>query len=204
MVVEFKTGTLKPSIMRKLAVIFLGVLFITAGLMANNEPTREEWKAMSRAERRAHREKVAMEQKQQLIEVVNTNQWVLEANTLQLKSGETFHIQSNLNFIAVSDENAVVQLGSDSRIGLNGVGGVTVEGRITKKEINEGRKPQNPVTITMNVMGGAMGHTNLTIHVSPNGSATATVKDINGNQLTYRGQLVHQSQSSVFQGQKLF
>ena len=61
-----------------------------------------------------------------------------------------------LNFIAVDQDYAAVQLGSGFTIAPNSVGGITVDGKPSKYEIKEGKKATSSVTLNMIVSGAIL------------------------------------------------
>ena len=63
--------------------------------------------------------------------MVHYRRFVLEADQLKDKRGNTTHVFSMINFVAADSINGVLQVGSNSYIGRNGVGGITVEGPIS-------------------------------------------------------------------------
>lgn len=188
---------------KTLLTIGLAIFFLS-GLFADGKPTKEEWRNMSRAERKAYREAELAKQHDSLMVILESKQWVLEANRLQDRYGNSVNIQSNLNFIGVSEENATVQLGSNHTVGHNGVGGVTVDGRVNKYEVTEVKRANSGANVQLSVSGAAMGHADVTISVSPSGQASATLRSIDGSRITYHGQIVPLSESRVYKGQTLY
>ena len=66
-------------------------------------------------------------QKAEIVNVmVHYQRFVLEAHTLRDKRGSSVNVSSTLNFIASDSISGVIQVGSNSYIGSNCVGGVTV------------------------------------------------------------------------------
>ena len=62
--------------------------------------------------------------------------FVLEADNVQFRNGQTVFVNSNTNFISVKGDRAVVQISpSNFASGPNGVGGVTVDGFISGLEV---------------------------------------------------------------------
>lgn len=78
-------------------------------------------------------------------------------------------LNSKLNFLSVSDEEAVLQFGFENvYISGNGVGGFTSNGRITKYEV-EAENPDKPVQIIINfdplaAQGRGIGNFFITIY----------------------------------------
>jgi len=64
--------------------------------------------------------------------MLENRDFVLEADRLLDRRGNTVIVNSSINFIAVDSATAIIQIGSNYRLGPNGVGGVTAKGKITK------------------------------------------------------------------------
>lgn len=190
--------------MKKVTIILAAIIGLSMNLFADNEPTREEWRNMSREERKAYREKKLAENHAITGAILQSKAWVLEANTLQDRYGETYQISSTLNFIGIAEENVTVQLGSNYDIGYNGVGGVTVDSRVSDYEVIEGKRKNSGYTVTLSLMSAVMGSSRIVIHVSPEGTASATLTTMEGDRITYNGSIVHLSQSIVYKGTTLY
>ena len=66
---------------------------------------------------------------------VRNKDFVLEANQVTFKNGNTVFVNSSTTFISVKGNRAVVQISpSNLAAGPNGVGGVTVDGMISGKQ----------------------------------------------------------------------
>lgn len=130
--------------------------------------------------------------------MVEHRQFVLEADRLRDKMGVTVNVSSMINFLAVDSITGVIQIGSNAYVGLNGVGGITVEGRVTnyKYTFNEKSASYN---ISYNV-ASASGTYDITLSVFSDGRADATVRSNWPGQLNYSGYLVPPSMSKVFKG----
>lgn len=186
--------------MKKLILVITWTVVLTTNIFASDEPTREEWRNMSRSERKAYKEKVAEKEHAQTKELLESQAWVLEATQLQDRYGETYIIESTLNFVGINKEEASVQLGTSHDVGYNGVGGITLDGRVLSYEISEGNRKNSGFSVTMNLMGSSMGSTTIMMHVSGSGSARATVTTIEGDRVTYSGDIVPLNESRVYKG----
>ena len=129
--------------------------------------------------------------------------FVLEAESVTFKNGETAFVNSTTNFISLKGNKAVVQISpSNYASGPNGVGGVTVEGSVSGLEIRTDKKGRT--TLTMNVMGiGINAQVEVYMYPGTN-SATATVyPNFNSNTIWLQGTLVPYENSDVFEGSSL-
>lgn len=129
--------------------------------------------------------------------------FVLEADNVTFKNGSTVFVNSNINFISVKGNRAVVQISpSNMASGPNGVGGVTVDGTISGQQIKTGKDGR--ITLSMNVTGIGI-NAQVEIYMFPDSNkATATVyPNFNSNTVWLNGTIVPYENSSVFEGMSL-
>ncbi len=160
-----------------------------------NELTRKEKRELKKKEDEQMRKVMA----QLLIVAIDSQQWVLEANTLSNKYGNSVSVNSTLNFIAIEGDQAFIQLGSNSGLGPNGVGGISVRANIHKYEVIKNEKK---ATYYINVIAGsALGNFDIRIDCNKDGQiASATVQGNTSKRVNYRGHLVPLNQSNVYKG----
>jgi hypothetical protein len=134
---------------------------------------------------------------------VRNQDFVLEADQVTFRSGMTTFVNSNTNFISVKGDRAVVQISpSNYASGPNGLGGVTVDGMITSKQIMTDKK--GGITYTINVMGVGI-NAQVDIYMFPgSNSATATIyPNFNSNTVWLQGNIVPYENSNVIEGSSL-
>ena len=108
----------------------------------------EEFKARS-AERHELTDSIAGVQ---AAAAVLNRDFVLEADQVTFKNGNTVFVNSSTTFISVKGNRAVVQISpSNFSSGPNGVGGVTVDGSISGMQRMVDKKRRT--TLSFNVMG---------------------------------------------------
>lgn len=128
--------------------------------------------------------------------------FVLEANRLVTPSGESVMVASNTNFVMIEGDKAVIQVSPLTGPGINGVGGITVDGYISDVQFNTDRRGN--LILTMNVKGAAAscrlmftlgkGGGMARVRIDPNYSA---------DDITLFGDLVPAELSTVHQGRTL-
>jgi len=133
--------------------------------------------------------------------MLDNKDFVLETDYLQDRYGNRVLVNSTINFVAVDSTEATIQIGSNFRLGPNGVGGVTAKGRINKWELTEDQK-HKAFTLRMNVMT-TIGIYDLFINISASGRGTATLTGMSAGRLTFDGDLVPWENSSIYVGQHL-
>jgi hypothetical protein len=183
--------------MKKIAVT-LASLFLLYSLWAqettvvpqsspNTQPTRKE------------RRKAELEKEYRNTEkMIDSMAFVLEANYVGNQAGNRRMVLSNLNFVAVDSLYSVFQVGSNSGLGANGIGGITLEGKVTGwKVVKDSVRKSFFVRWGINTN---LGHYDISMNVSARGNASASISGIQAGTLVYDGYLVKLSESRVYQG----
>ena len=133
------------------------------------------------------------------VEALENHDFVLEADRLMFKRGETAYVSSGTNFVSLKGDEAVVQVAPYNVGGPNGVGGVTVEGRASDIKIETDKKGN--VTFSMNVLGsGISASVYLSLPVGGNNASVTVDPNFSSNRITLSGTLLPTEQSSVYQG----
>lgn len=133
--------------------------------------------------------------------MLDSMSFVLEAYNLRDAWGNMAIVPSTLNFIMVDSSIAVIQIGSNSRIGPNGVGGVTAKGTVSGWRLQKNSKHKS-FTVFMTITT-PIGIYDVNMFVSANGKATATISGLSRGKLIYDGDLVPLSESRVYEGRSL-
>ncbi len=129
--------------------------------------------------------------------------FVLEADQVTFKNGNTVFVNSSTTFISVKGNRAVVQISpSNYAAGPNGVGGVTVDGNITGMQRMVGKKGET--TISFNVTGIGI-NAQVEVYMTPGtNQASATIyPNFNSNTIWIEGTIVPYENSDVFEGMSL-
>ncbi len=182
---------------RKVIAIFIAVIIGFSSFAGTSDT---ETKKLSRTERKELREKEAEANAAVMKEILESRNWVLEADRLRDRYGNSGFVDAGINFVSLSGDNAVIQLGVTDEMGLNGVGGITLEGKVSKYEVKQGRKASSGITMILSVSGSAVGHATINFSVNPNGNASATVSTVDGGRLTWEGKIVSSAGSRTFKG----
>ena len=133
------------------------------------------------------------------VKALDSLDFVFEADKIIFKYGDMAYVQSNTNFISLSDDKAVVQVAPFNGGGPNGVGGITLDGRASNIKMITDKK--GTISYSMNIQGAAISAI-VTITL-PKGSNNATVvidPTFNSNRITLSGRLIPKSKSRVFKG----
>jgi hypothetical protein len=157
-------------------------------------------KEINKEKRKAEKKAVEDSIKQVVTYMVENRRFVLEADYIAGKSGRRILVSSNLNFIMVDSAKAVIQLGSNNRIGSNGIGGITVDGTISRYELNKNENKKGiSYTVTLFV-NSTLGVYDIVLWIAQNGYTSATIRGITSGQLSYSGNLMPIELSRVYKG----
>ena len=125
-----------------LALLFTAHLPLSA--QEKKKMTRKEKEAAWRAERLKKR---AIEEREELhndsiafaqaVDALRNGSWALEASNVTFNNGVTRFVTQSTNFVSVNDGQGIVQTAfNNSNINSpNGLGGITLEGRVNSEEI---------------------------------------------------------------------
>jgi hypothetical protein len=130
--------------------------------------------------------------------MVEYQRFVLEADRLKDKRGTTVNVSSTLNFIAVDSLAGVLQVGSNAYVGMNGVGGITIEGQVSNYEYSFNEK--NGTYNVSYYIRSASGSYDVRMVVYSDTRADATVSSTWPGKLNYSGYLVAPAASRVYKG----
>lgn len=181
--------------MKKLLSVLILSVLVSVGANAQDINT-EKSKRELRNERKEQRivDQQAAEDSIKL--ALTERDFTLRGNTFQSKLGPIVNVDNNVNFVAISGDQIVVQLGNLTTFGYNGVGGITYKGNIQDLDLNEAK--------------GRSGFTAKVVFNSPNTINTAMVRiDVNGdnvsarfingsNQWVMRGYFERTTESNIF------
>ena len=161
--------------------------------------SKKELKKLQKEQKKA--DQVAEEERMAEVTyfMVHQQQFVLEADYLSDKYGQRAPVTPTINFVLVDSLVGTVQFGSAEQIGYNGVGGLTVDGRITKYEYQFVGKKEDSYSIRMILMA-SIGTYDITLMVNSQGFADATIRGNWSGQLNYHGKLVPLTLSRVYKG----
>lgn len=193
--------------MKRLVLLIVVLSIGMSGTMqaqSKREKAREARKAREEQRKEERKQKEALEDAisyTDALQAINSQSFVVEANTLQPRSGRMFFVNPTTNFLAVSNGQATVQIASNSAInpGPNGLGGITVQGSTSDVKIKKDSKGN--VFLSMSVQGVIISATVTVQLAADSNNAVVTVDpNFSGNILTLTGSLIPSSMSNIFMG----
>ena len=145
--------------------------------------------------------KLDRERHEQAAAVFKNNNFVLEANQLQNRLGEMVEVTALANFISMRDGIVTVQTSfNNGRLGSNGLGGITLEGRAS--ELKTKTDKHGNISLEMNVSGNFLSAQVEIVLYAGSTRAMATVNPtFSGNRLILIGEIVPFEESVVYKGQ---
>lgn len=137
-------------------------------------------------------------------EALENQDFVLEANYLIFKRGRMVSVTPSTNFVMLKDGKATIQLASNFSpyAGPNGIGGITVEGRVSNVKMNEDKN--GVISFSMNVMGtGVSATVFIRMHKDSNQCSATVSPNFNSQRITFTGTICPSEYSDVFKGRAL-
>lgn len=194
--------------MKKIFSLIMLALFAVTGIQAQTIESVDSTYAaqerpLNRAERKALQRQIDSLEYHQALEALNDTAYTLEADEVIFKYGQRAFVSSNVNFVSVRGNRAVVQVAFNVPMaGPNGLGGVTVEGLISNYKQETDKKGN--VLVSMNVMGtGISAQVNITLYADSNKADVLISPNFNSRRLTLSGVLLPAAFSNVFKGNTL-
>ena len=190
-------------------VLFVAALLLVCFSVTMNAQTKKEERAAKREALKKEREaRRAIEAQMdsvaymKAVSALEEGEFVLEANNVTFPNGLVRFVSSNTNYVQMDNGEGVVQTAFSNFTyspGPNGLGGVTVEGKISSPTLNKDK--DGNVYYTFNIQGIAISATVLISLTAGTNNACAQISpNFNGNNMTMTGNLVPISESDVFQG----
>ncbi len=175
--------------------VLLTLAILISITVSYSQETKQKLTREQKKELKAQQEEA---QRQLVTQLITDRRFVLEAYQLRNKQGNSVNVNSNINFILIDSVEAVFQFGSAQMVGVNGVGGLTIEGTVSKWETTF-REKSGSYFIRL-TLSSRSGFFDITLNVMASGSADATVSTMGGGQLNYSGNIIPLEMSSVYKG----
>lgn len=190
--------------MKKFYLLLAVVLFSLGSVMAQSDKSAEkEAKKAMRAQKKAAEKAAEAILFDNAVQALTERDFVLEADRVEFKRGRFAYVTPSTNFVSMKGDDATIQLAFNGAFsGPNGIGGITVEGKVSSVEMKTDKKGN--ITFSMMVQGVAVS-ANVTFRM-PKGTnkCTATVSpNFNSNRISFTGTLYPTSESNVFKGRAI-
>ena len=166
---------------------------------------KKEAKAQAKAQRDAERDAqdalVKTEEMQAFLaakKAIIAHEFVLEGSSITFRNSQSFFVNAS-NFISLQGDRATVQIASMQGNGLNGFGGVTVNGTISNARYNVANN--GDVSFSFSVSGPQISATvDITLPHGTNAAMAAVQPNFSGQRMTMNGKLLPYEDSKVLRG----
>lgn len=183
----------------KTGKIYSGSLFLAAGLILSTLSVSSQEKEMERLERKEFKKAQMEASFRALDSLLTSRRFVLVADYLQTRYGDRIPVPQTINFIKVNEEAGVIQTGSSTAIGYNGIGGVTAEGTLGEYKMTKNFKNRT-YTVRFSI-STQIGFYDVLMTVNAANNASATITGTYPGKLTWSGHLEGLGYSKVYKGQ---
>ena len=184
---------------RVISVVIVALLILPA---FTQELSKSEQRKLQKQLKKEQQAEELAKSAEVVTAMVTFHRFVLEANSLRNKQGESIQVTSALNFVASDSITGVLQIGDDAGIGPNGVGGVTVQGEISdyKYSLHEKSGSYN----ISYILRTPVGTYDVRMTAFPDSRADATISNATwGGRITFSGYLIPPGLSRVYKGTAL-
>ena len=194
-------------------ILMLAFLSLCLAGAAQDKTTRQERIDQWKIDMAEFRQRSAPERKMQAVtdtllwqqaqEAIGKQSFVIEADAITFKYGTRVYVNSTTNFVSVNGDRGVVQISPNSFIsGPNGLGGITVNGRISGMDVSVNKR--GLTRITMNITGVGI-NAQVEISLFPGSDEAYVIVSPNFNSQTIRleGKLVPYELSRTYEGMSL-
>lgn len=194
------------SMKKFIALAALIMLGITAG-NAYAQENRTEKRADRKAQRDAERARLKAEEKannafsyQEATAALQAKQFVVEADRVMFRNGQSEYVSSNTNFVLVNENRGTVQVAfNTAQPGPNGIGGVTVDGSVSDLQSTTDKKGNQNIRFSIQGVG-VSAQVFLTLTNGGNDASITISPNFNSRSMTLSGKLVPLEQSNIFKG----
>ncbi len=153
----------------------------------------------SKSEKKEQKQKESDKQLQAFYKLIESRQFIIEATQVYGDQGDVYNVMPSVNFFAVDSVYSTIQLSFVGIVGWNGIGGVTLDGRIDRFDLNEFTSAK-PLSLNGSINLRSGGNSQFTMYVYSSGMATVTLTGNWGSSITFQGRLFTLADSKVYKG----
>lgn len=181
--------------MRK--VILAGLVLILSFQMSGQEISKKEQRKLDKQMRVEQKAEEAAQKARSIAALVDSKRLVLEANNIRIGHNNE-KVNADLNFVVIDVERSAFQVGSGEWIGDNGVGGLTVEGKV--EQFTHSYNDKKGMHTLKWFIHSSAGRYSITMYVADSGRGEARLRTSNGREIYYTGHIVSMEETTVFRG----
>ena len=189
-----------------LTLILMLALSFGATSTARAQSPEHQQEELTRAQKRKVRKQLEAIQDSldyaAAVKALQERNFVMSADQLVFKHGETAFVTSATNFVSLTGDDAVVQIAPFNSGGPNGVGGITVEGKASSVKVD--RDKRGTLLFSMNVSGlGISAMVTISLPEGSNRASLLVESMYRSGRITLNGRLLPYDRRSVVQGASL-
>lgn len=161
-----------------------------------NQIEQKGSKKSNKKRERAAQKEVAF---QSALALVNARDFVLEANKLSMPDGSSVAVFSDVNYLMMNGDKAVIQVNPGISGGPNGMGGITLEGRVVDLSQETDKRGNVILRYTVMSTGGSAEVELMLLSGDERANATVTPK-MHSTRVIMFGKMLATENSRVFKG----
>ena len=192
LLLKIKKGYKMKKVIICLLLGLFGCMMIYADeSQSENSPEQQMTKAQKKALEKRHKEIIDSLNHSVATKAMKKGYYVLMADRMMMKNHAYMNPSSNTNFLLVQGDEAVIQIASNrSNPGLNGLGGITVKGKITGLKGGEPDK-KGKISYSFTVTGPAVSaQVHITLYKEDNQATAIVSPNFWSGNLTIYGRVV--------------
>ncbi len=178
------------------------LFFVAIGIYAfgqeNTVMSKKELRKLAKEQKLAERQAEAEKNLEIIDHMLNNRKFVLEANFLSGRTGQRIPVSPNINFVVVDSAHCVLQIGSPYGMGYNGVGGITVEGPVSRYTLKKIEKKKSTYYSLIFMTTTSAGVYDVSMYIDQHGNADATIRGTTAGSLSYHGIILHPELSKIY------
>lgn len=157
---------------------------------------------MERMERKRLKQEENDKRLKALLSLVKNKAFVMEASTLRGKYSYSHQVSPNTNFIKIENDEVTVQTAGGFNPGYNGLGGITLNGKITDYEILSDEGETN-ISVLVYFTTPVLGASTLNLNIQPEGFANANITTNWGGRASFHGRVFGLEDNQVYEGMSI-
>ena len=169
----------------------------------DNRTEKKAAKEAKRAREKAQEKAIEQLSYQKAVRALKEQSFVLEADQLIFKRGQSAFVTPGTNFVQMDGQRATVQIAFNTGMaGPNGIGGITVNGNVS--DIKSSTDKKGNVNYSFQIQGtGVSARVFITLTHGSNNATINVYPSFNSQTLTLNGTLLPANESNIFKGRSL-
>lgn len=133
------------------------------------------------------------------LNLVRDTTFLIKVKTVYDQNYNSYVVNPSTNFVKLDHRNVIIQLAFEGLIGLNNLGGITVNSNLLRYEVNQEKKDK-PIIVRMETSSASLGPLSLVVRIYADGSAQTDLLGNFGKRMKFTGDFFALSGSSTYMG----